>query len=166
MNGVRWSWLMGMATLLAGPPWATFALATDQTAAMGDTPDQVKALVERAGSHIKAVGRERAFADFTDPRGGFVEGERYVFCIDGDGISLAHGGNPKLVGKNLQDIRDPNGVQTTVGIFRAGQTEGRGWFEYLWPNPETRRIQRKATFFLRIDDRTVCGAGYYRPDPP
>jgi cytochrome c len=146
---------MGLAALLAltGP-------------AMADTADAVQALVERAGLHIKAVGRTRAFADITNAGGGFVDGGLYVFCIDADGISLAHGGNPGLVGKNLSNIRDSDGTLTTIGLYDVGQTQGRGWFEYRWPNPEARRIQRKVTFVLRIDERTVCASGYYKPDPP
>ena len=33
-------------------------------------------------------------------------------------------------------------------------------------NPEVGHVQRKITYVLRIDDRTVCGSGYYQASPP
>jgi len=88
-------------------------------------------------------------------------GELYVFCNSTDGITLAHGGNPKLVGKALSAIRDGDGAQPIITTNRIAETIGHGWHEYLWPNPQTRRIQRKVSYVLRVDDRTVCGSGYY-----
>jgi cytochrome c len=130
------------------------------------TAEEAKALLERAVVHIQAVGPARAFADITRPDGGFVDGELYVFCTTPDGTMLAHGGNPKLVGKNLIGIRDPEGTSTTAGIIHVGQAQGQGWLEYLWPNPSTGRIQRKATYVVRVDQRTICASGYFKPDPP
>jgi cytochrome c len=89
-----------------------------------------------------------------------------VFCVSSTGVSLAHGGNPKLVGKNFQDLRDSKGMLATVELSRVGQTQGHGWVQYFWPNPATGHIQPKLTYVLRIDDQTVCGSGFYPPDPP
>jgi cytochrome c len=130
------------------------------------TAEEAKALLERAVAHIQAVGPARAFADITRPDGGFVDGELYVFCTTPDGIMLAHGGNPNLVGKNLIAVRDPDGTLTTAGIIRVGQTRGQGWFEYLWPNLVTGRVQRKVTYIVSIDERTICASGYFKPGPP
>ena len=79
---------------------------------------------------------------------------------------LANGGNPKLVGRNLSTLRDAEGRLPIVEINRVGLTEGQGWVEYLWPNPQTHRVQRKITYVVRIDDQTVCGSGFYKPDQP
>jgi cytochrome c len=132
---------------------------------MAGAAEDVQALVERAAVHIRAVGAAQGFADITRPDGGFIAGELYVFCTSTDGTSLAHGGNPKLVGKNFSAVRDGEGRLPNVEINRVGQTQGQGWVEYLWPNPQTRRVQRKLTYVLKIDSRTVCAGGYYRPDP-
>jgi hypothetical protein len=130
------------------------------------TPQQVQALVTRAAAHIQDVGPARAFADFSRRDGGFVDGELYIFCDAADGTSLAHGGNPKLVGKSLIAMRDPDGIHTTAEIVRLGLTEGHGWLEYRWPNPATGLIERKKSYVLRIDDQTVCGSGYFETPPP
>jgi signal transduction histidine kinase len=161
----RWSrraWIRAVrAALLA----AAFFAAAGRSA-QADTAADAKALLERAVAHIQAVGAARAYADITRPDGGFVEGELYVFCTTPDGTMLAHGGNPKLVGRNLMAIRDPEGTPTTATIIRVGQTQGQGWLEYLWPNPTTGRVQRKATYVIRIDERTICASGYFKPEPP
>jgi hypothetical protein len=146
-----------------------FAAALSTTAghqAVGSTADEAQSLLERAVAHIQAVGPPRAFADITRPDGGFVRGELYVFCMTNDGVMVAHGGNPKLVGKNLLSVRDAEGTASTADIIHVGLTQGKGWVEYLWPNPATGRVQRKVTYVLRIDDRTVCASGYYKPISP
>lgn len=149
--------------------FGTLAIAlvlTTVRQAAADVAEDVKALVERAVAHIHDVGPERAFIDITRPDGGFVKGDLYVFCDDVDGIGLAHGGNPKLVGRAMMGIRDPEGTPTTAEILRVAKTEGRGWVEYLWPNPATWQIQRKVTYVIQVDARTVCASGYYKPGAP
>jgi cytochrome c len=143
---------------------AFFVVATGPASA--GSPEEVQALVGRAAEHIRDVGQQRAFADFTRPDGGFVEGELYVFCSDDTGVQLANGGNPKLVGRNMSSARDAKGRATNVELHRIGQTKGHGWYEYLWPNPAKRRVERKVVYVVRVDDQIVCASGYYKPDQP
>jgi len=130
------------------------------------TPQEVQALVERAVAHIHDVGRERAFADFTRPDGGFVDGELYVYCDAADGTVIAHGGNPRLVGVNLLSMRDPDGKLPNVEMRRIAFTQGSGWLEFRWPNPATKRIELKEAYVLKVDDSALCGSGYYKASPP
>jgi len=130
------------------------------------TAEEVKVLVERAVEHIGAVGRDQAFADFNRPDGGFVDGELYIYCQDVSGIVLAHGGNPKIVGQNMSTVRGPDGRVPNVEINHLGLTQGSGWLEFRWPNPITKRIELKAAYVLKVDDRTVCGSGYYKSNAP
>jgi cytochrome c len=130
------------------------------------TAEEARALAERALVHIHDVGREQAFADFSRPDGGFVAGELYIFCQDISGVVVAHGGNPKLVGRNMSDVRGPDGRLANVEINHLGLTQGSGWLEFRWPNPATKRIELKAAYVLKVDDHTVCGSGYYKGDPP
>lgn len=140
--------------------------ATALQPAFAHSPDEVQALVERAADYIRDHGRQQAFATFNRPDGGFVEGELYIFCNDISGVQLANGGNPKMVGKNLSGLRDAEGRLPTVDLNRIAQTAGRGWYEYLWPNPAKGRVERKTAYVLRIDDRTVCASGYFKPNQP
>jgi cytochrome c len=134
--------------------------------ASGHTAAEAKALAERAVAHIRAVGRDQAFADFSRPDGGFIDGDLYVFCHDVSGVVVAHGGNPQLVGRNMAGVRGPDGRLANVEINQLGLSQGSGWFEFRWPNPATKRIELKAAYVLKIGDHTVCGSGYYKGIPP
>jgi cytochrome c len=130
------------------------------------TAAEAQALAERGLAHIREVGRDQAFADFSRPDGGFVDGELYIFCQDISGVVLAHGGNPNIVGRNLSDVRDPDQRMPNAEINQLGLTKGSGWLEFRWPNPATKRIELKAAYVLKVDDQTVCGSGYYKGPQP
>ena len=142
------------AVLLLGGP----AIPSGAHAA---TPEEAKAFAEKAAAHVKKVGEAQAFADFSRKDGGFVEGELYVFCYDHDGVNKAHGANPAFVGKNLLHIKDPDGKEANYEIVKTGFERGRGWVDFKWPNPVTKKIQRKSAYVIRTHD-VVCGVGYYK----
>ena len=125
------------------------------------TPEQARAFSERASAYIMQVGEKKAFADFTRPDGGFVDGELYVFCYDRKGINMAHGGNRAFVGRNLLHIKDPDGAEPNLLIVNMGFNHERGWVDFKWPNPVTKRIEDKSAFVIRTNE-VVCGVGYYK----
>jgi len=53
-----------------------------------------KAALAQVVAHIKSVGRQQAFLDFTARRPPFYDGERqrYVVCVDEKRVVVAHGG--------------------------------------------------------------------------
>jgi cytochrome c len=130
------------------------------------TANDAQALAERGLAHIRDVGREQAFADFNRPDGGFVDGELYVFCEDVSGVIMAHGGNPKIVGINIKDMLGPERALLDGQGKHFGLTRSSGWIDSSWPNPVTKRIELKSVYLLRVDDRTICGSGYYTGAPP
>jgi cytochrome c len=134
-------------------------------AARAATRDEAKAYSERAAAYIKQVGEDKAFADFTRPDGGFVNGELYVFCYDRNGVNKAHGGNSSFVGKNLLHIKDPDGKEPNTLIVKMGFEQGQGWVDFKWPNPVTKRIESKSAYVIHTND-VVCGVGYYYTGMP
>jgi len=122
--------------------------------------EQTQAMSERAAAHIKAVGEKQAFDDFTKGASGFKDGELYVFCYAPDGVNLAHGGNPAFVGKNLMDVKDPDGVMANAEIIKMGQTQGKGWVDFKWVNPVSKKIEPKSAYVIKTGN-AVCGVGYY-----
>ena len=137
------------------------AAALCSEAAVGATPEQARAFSERAAAYIEKVGEEKAFADFSRSDGGFVDGELYVFCYDHKGLNKAHGGNPSFVGRTLLHIKDPDGAEPNALIVNMGFDQGRGWVDFKWPNPVTKRIENKSAYVIRTND-VVCGVGYYK----
>jgi cytochrome c len=136
------------------------------TSASGHTAEEAQALAERGLTHIRDVGRDKAFADFNRPDGGFIDGELYIFCQDISGVVIAYGGNPMIVGRNMADVRGPDGHLSNVEINQLGLSQGSGWLEFRWPNPVTKRIELKVAYVLKVDDHTVCGSGYYKGAVP
>jgi len=143
------------AALLAGFSSPLLADATQPTA------EEVVAFVGRMQAHVAQVGTEKAFADFSDLKGPWVKGELYGFCHTLEGINVAHGGNPALIGKNVLGFKDPDGVLVNVLVVDKAKTEGKGWVDYKWPNPITRKVAMKKIYVEKVAEKYVCGSGYY-----
>jgi signal transduction histidine kinase len=131
------------------------ALGTVFTA-QAATLDDAKAMAEKAAAYVKANGKDKAIAEFNNPKGQFVKGDLYIIAQGFDGVMLANGGNPKLVGQNHFEVKDPNGKLFVQEMVQVAKTQGKGWVEYVWANPVTKKAQAKKTWVIRIE-----GADYY-----
>ena len=158
-------WLVIAATLAGacGSSGDTAAPSPSATAARGAVSrDDVVAFVNKAVAYAAENGKEAALAAFNDPHGEFQVGELYIFAYDFSGKNLAHY-DQSLVGKDLIDLRDPNGkpiIRDFVGIARNGS----GWLSYVWANPaDDDRPAAKIGYITRVDDDWLLGAGTYGP---
>jgi signal transduction histidine kinase len=125
-------------------------------------PEEAKALLAKAVGHIKAVGRDKAYADFMNKAGPWVDRDLYITVFDLEGKTLAHGANARMVGKDNINLQDANGKFHIKERLEIAKTKGRGQQEFAFLNPMTKQIEPKLMFFERIDDIVVaCGA--YRP---
>jgi len=124
--------------------------------------DEVIAFVNKAVAHVDAVGEEKAFADFSNKSGEWVKDDLYIFCHSLEGVNVAHGGNPGLIGKNVLGFKDPDGVLVNVLILDKIKADGKGWVEYKWPNPITKKIDMKAVYSTNVHGKYACGSGYYK----
>ncbi|HZH28238.1 MAG TPA: cache domain-containing protein [Azospirillaceae bacterium] len=133
-------------------------LSTGAQAAERGTPDEAKALAEKAIAHIKTVGAAKAFDEFSTPGGPFHDRDLYVFCYDSNRKMVAHGLNRALVGKDLAG-KDADGNDIAAQMIKIGE-EG-GWVEYKWSNPQTKKIEAKATYIKKVGSDS-CGVGVYK----
>ncbi|MBE7636003.1 Cache domain family protein [Sneathiella sp. P13V-1] len=127
-----------------------------------DKKAHVLSMMDKAIAHYKSVGQEQAFKDFA-VEGEFKNGEFYVI---GQSISkgsiIFHGANEKLIGKNLQKVKDTDGKAFVAEMSELAATKGTGWVDYKWPHPETKKIAQKYTYVTRVDDSdTFLMIGYY-----
>lgn len=126
------------------------------------TKDEAKALTGAALTHIKKVGHEQAFKDFTSDKASWVKKDLYVVAQTATGDVLAHATNEKLVGKNLIDIKDQNGKMFVRDLIAVGM-KGEGWVDYDWVNPVSKKIEGKSSFVKRIPGyEGVVLVGVYR----
>lgn len=148
-------WLLG-ATMV-------FGLQAQALAQEFGTRDEAKTMVEAAVAHVKKVGPEKAFADFTDKGNkDWQKKDLYVFAYDMKGANVAHGANDKLIGKNLIELKDPNG-KLLIQELRTTAQKGSGWVEYDWPHPQTKKIESKVSFVRKTDGFDgFVGVGVYR----
>jgi NitT/TauT family transport system substrate-binding protein len=142
-------------------------LPTVPAAASGDLPtrDEVTGFVARAVAYAREHGRDAALAAYTDPDGGFVDGQLYIYAYDFDGTVLAHGGDPGLVGRNLIDLTDTNGVHVIRELARIARSDaGSGWLHYTWPDPLNGDLPAsKVGYVERVDDTWFLGSGAFGP---
>ncbi|MEC5215979.1 cytochrome c [Actimicrobium sp. GrIS 1.19] len=139
---------MALFSLTAGA--AEHASAADATA-----------MVKRAVAHLKAVGKEKALADISDNKGAFIDRDLYLSVYDMNGMVLAHGTNPKLIGKDVSAIKDVSGKEFIKEILSKAKANGSGNADYEWPNPLTKNIEAKTVYFEKSGD-LVFSSGYYR----
>ncbi len=147
---------MNKRVLLAGLlgsllPWAP------TWAAGADRQDAVK-MVDKALAYYKASGKDKTLAELNKKDTEFVKGELYVFAYNLTGIVIAHPLNSKLVGKNMLEIPDQEGKFYRKDIQQLALTQGTGWVDYLYKNPQTNKIERKSAYVKKADDIIlVCG---------
>lgn len=138
------------------------ALGSASMAADRGSQDEAVAMVKKAVAYIKANGKEKAFADFANTANkDFHDRDLYIFVYDMNGVNLAHGNNPKMVGKNLMDMKDNDGVPIIKSFIDTAKTKGKGWVDYKWPNPVTKAVEAKSSYIEKVDDMIV-GAGIYK----
>ena len=75
------------------------------------TKDEAVAMVKKAVGFIKANGAEKAYAEFSNPKGQFVDRDLYIAVYDMNGKCLAHGANAKMIGRDLLDNKDVDGKE-------------------------------------------------------
>lgn len=124
------------------------------------TPAQAEAMVKKAVDFIKANGKEKAFEAFNDAKGKFVDGDLYVMVYDMTGKCVAHGANPKMIGKDLIDMKDADGKLFVKERVEMAKTKGKGWQNYKWTNPTNKAIEEKTAFVQKLDDLIVCSGAY------
>lgn len=135
------------------------ALCTLANAQSKGSKDEAVAMVKKAVAHIKAHGRDKAFAEISNPQGMFVDRDLYVVVYDMQGNCLAHGANAKQIGKNLMDLRDPDGKYFVKERVELGKANASFWQDYKFVNPQTKLIEPKSMYMERLDDLLVgCGA--------
>lgn len=152
-----------MKNLINAILWSICALTFHSTALASDkgTADEAIAMVKKGVELVKAQGKDKAFAEFNNPNGQFVKGDLYVMAYDMEGNNKAHGANAKLIGKNLIDIKDANGVFIVKSFIDLAQSKGKGWVDYKWPNHITKSVDMKSTYIEKVDD-VLIGVGIYK----
>lgn len=136
------------------------ALALVARAGKPATPDQAKALAEKAASHMRDVGPEKAIADFNRADGGFVDRELFVVVYGPDNKILSLYGIPVLMGKDATKLKDVEGKPFGQEIIDLAKAKGSGWVDYRMTNAATRKVGAKTSWVIRVGDYIVFVGAY------
>ena len=88
----------------------------------------------------------------------------YFFVYDRDGRNLMHPRQPELVGKQLWNMTDPNGLRVIQALMDSAQS-GRGFQRYAWQKPSTGQFAEKLAYVVMLDRwGWMLGTGIYLED--
>lgn len=135
--------------------FAIFSHAADK-----GKPEEAQAMVKRAVDMIKKEGKDKALAEFNNPKGSFIDRDMYIFVIDQQGTMLAHGTIARIVNKNVLDMKDADGNFLFKTMLSETSKKNSAWVHYKWPNPATKAIEDKSTYLEKIGD-LIVGCGVY-----
>lgn len=138
-------------------------LALIASASAAATPEQAQAMVEKAIAYINAHGADQAYKEFNTAGSEFFDGELYMFAYDFNGRALALGANPKVVGKDLIDMKAADGKPIIRDFIDLVKAKGEGWYDYKWINPETKKVQDKTSYLKKVPGvDALVGCGIYK----
>jgi len=145
---------------IAGIVTLTLATAAGYAAEKGTKAEAV-AMVKSAVTAIKANGAQKTYDDVIAKLPAFHDRDLYVTVYDQSGKCLAHGNNAKLVGKDLIEAQDADGVYYVKNRVTTLKSSASFWQDYKYSDPLTKKIEPKSTYCEKLNDTAVC-VGIYK----
>jgi len=142
---------------------------------MNEKISATKGVVEVASSMIASIQEEvkngklnveeakkQALEAIHDLR---YHGNEYFWVNDLEPKVLMHGVNADLIGKNVSDIKDPNGKQIFVEMVKVAKEKEAGIVDYQWAKPGASKPVDKISYVkLNKEWGWVVGSGIYVDD--
>jgi cytochrome c len=126
--------------------------------AMAGGAKEVKAKTQEAAKYLSGKGKA-GLAEFSDTSSKWAQ-TPYIFVYDLKGTIIAHGANPKLVGKNLMGLKDVKGNMFAAEFVAVAKDKGHGWVEYWWPKKGSKTPTQKVSYIVRVPNQDMLvGAG-------
>ncbi len=129
-------------------------------AATSASKDEAVAMVKEAVAAIKSEGPDKAYAEFNDRSGQFVDRDLYIVVYGLDGSVLAHGADAKRVGTNQMNDKDVDGKEFIKERVALAKTNDSFWQSYKFKNPVTDKVEAKQTYCQRLQETVVCSGVY------
>jgi cytochrome c len=147
-----------LIAMIIGVSFLVLMVGSITFAAEFGTAAEAEAMVKKAVQLVKTEGKEKAFAEFNNPKGKFVDRDLYVTVYDFKGKCLAHGANPKMIGKDFIDIKDIDGKPYVKERIETAKIKDKFWLDYKFTNPISKKIEPKSMYSEKLGDIIVnCG---------
>ncbi len=146
---------------------AILALGDDSAPASAEAPFKsdpdayTRWFVEQALERYEDAGLEETVAYYNTAAS--VDGQWYVFIIDGNDTMIAHAANPDFVGQHVSAAVGTNGYPSGLAVAAAAGEDG-GWLDYTFPNFATGGAETKHSWIIRHDG-LIFGSGWYERGP-
>ena len=101
-------------------------------------------------------------SEFVKTPGPFVDRDLYVTVYTMQADALAHI-NPRMVGKNMMELRDADGKHHIKERMEAAQKGEHGWQDFKFYNPVSKKIEPKRMYWEKFDN-LVFACGAYRSE--
>lgn len=124
------------------------------------TAAEAEAMVAKAIAAIKA-DKEKTYAEITARDARWIDRDLYPVVYTLQGKVLAHGQNAKQVGKELIELKDPDGKAFVRERVELATSKGKFWHDYKFTDPVTKKPLPKQAYCEKLDDTVVC-AGIYK----
>lgn len=118
-----------------------------------------EAMVAKGVAALKAKG-DAVYLEMTAPNKTFADKDLYLVVYDMNGKCLAHGQNPKQVGKDLMNLKDPDGKEFVKERVQLAASKGKFWQDYKFTDPLTKTVQPKQMYCEKVNNVAVCGGVY------
>ena len=123
--------------------------------------DEAIAMVKKTIDNLAKYGRDATFSEVNSKLGCFRDRDLYVTIYDVNGRNVAHGTNPQQAGKNMIDAKDVEGRPFVSERIDMIKSQGKGWQDYKFLNPVTKRVEPKVMYVEGFED-LVVGCGVYK----
>ena len=153
------SWLVKHDGITFGSGW--YQGSPVQAADKSNPTEYAVSLVNAALRRYAREGPAATIEYYNSPES--VDGEWYVFIIDGQG-NIAATVDQGLVGQNLTGSLGVDLTGYPFGEVITAADENGQWVDYVFSNPDTGFQQRKHSWVIRHDGM-VFGAGWYQGSP-
>lgn len=89
----------------------------------------------------------------------------YIFVVTYDGTTLMNDTQRDLIGKNIWELTDPNGVKVIQEERKAVENPQGDFIYYSWNKPSKKQCSPKVSFMKGIEEwEWMIGAGVYLDD--
>jgi methyl-accepting chemotaxis protein len=93
------------------------------------------------------------------------QGDNYFFVTDTDQKSVLNPANPKIVGKDMSQVKDASGRYFVAEMSKIAREKGAGFVDYDWPKPGSDKpIAKSAYIKLFAPWGWIVGTGVYNDD--
>jgi signal transduction histidine kinase len=142
--------LLNISTCVA-LSWASLG-----SARTGPTPTDAEAMAGKAATLVRAEGAGAACRALSGAHA-FQGSQGFVAVIDLQGNLLAHSRDPALVGRNILQQQDSNGVEVIKMFTAIARELGTGWSEtYVDIDPVNGHWLDEAAYVERVGDTYVA----------